>query len=121
MPNGRSYLNSLDRSISNLGVSDQILSLPCFIEIPVFIANSVDPDQTPRSDLSLHCLYMPLLRDARHKWVKSPPRFTVCTAVNRFKSPNSSQDSYYIRSYWLLMLIPVNIHSQSDWLKSVTS
>ena len=38
------------------------------MEIPVFNANSVDPDQTPRSaasDLGLHCLPM----DARHKWV----------------------------------------------------
>ena len=31
------------------------------MEIPVFSANSVDPDQTPRSvasDLGLHCLAM---------------------------------------------------------------
>ena len=27
----------------------------CFIEIPVFNANSADPDQTPRSDQGLHC------------------------------------------------------------------
>ena len=43
------------------------------MEIPVFIANSVDPDQTPRfvaSDLSLHFLPMSLLWDARYKWVK---------------------------------------------------
>ena len=43
-----------------------------FIEIPVFNANSVDPDQTPRSvasDLGLHCLPMSLLWDARLKWV----------------------------------------------------
>ena len=36
-------------------------------------ANSVDPDQTPRSaasDLGLHCLPMSLLWDARLKWVK---------------------------------------------------
>ena len=34
--------------------------------------NSVDPDQTPHfaaSDLGLHCLPMPLLWDAGHKWV----------------------------------------------------
>ena len=45
---------------------------PCFIEIPVFNANSVDPDQTPRSaasDLGLHCLSTALLWDAGHKWV----------------------------------------------------
>ena len=41
-----------------------LLLLPCFIEIPVFNANSVDPDQMPlsaASDLGLHslpiCLY----------------------------------------------------------------
>ena len=36
-------------------------------------ANSVDPDQTPHSavsDLGLYCLQMPILRDARLKWVK---------------------------------------------------
>ena len=36
-------------------------------------ANSVDPDQTPRSaasDLGLHYLAVPLLWDARLKWVK---------------------------------------------------
>ena len=40
-----------------------------FVEIPVFSANSVDPDQTPRSvesDLGLHCLPMSFLGDARH-------------------------------------------------------
>ena len=46
------------------GVSGDILLLPCFIEIPVFNANSVDP-----SDLSLHCLPMSLLWNARNKWV----------------------------------------------------
>ena len=49
------------------------LSLPCFIEIPVFNANSVDPDQTPRSaapDLGLFCLSMVLLWDSRHKLEK---------------------------------------------------
>ena len=46
----------------------------CFIEIPIFNANGVDPDQTPRSaasDLGLHCLQLSLLWDARHKWVKN--------------------------------------------------
>ena len=40
--------------------------------MPVINANSVDPDQTPRSaasDLGLHCLPMSRLRDAGHKWV----------------------------------------------------
>ena len=33
------------------------------------LMQSVDPDQTPRSDLGLHCLPISLLWDARHKWV----------------------------------------------------
>ena len=36
-----------------------LLLLPCFLEIPVFNANSVDSDQTQHdaaSDLGLHCL-----------------------------------------------------------------
>ena len=40
-----------------------------FIEIPVFNANSLDPDQTPRSaasELGLACLPMSHLWDARH-------------------------------------------------------
>ena len=54
-----------------------------FTEIPVFYANSVDPDQmlhsaasdpdqilhSAASDLGLHCLPMSLLWDARLKWV----------------------------------------------------
>ena len=46
MPNGLFDLYSLDRSISSIrGI--WLLS-PCFIEIPVFNANRVDPDQTSR-------------------------------------------------------------------------
>ena len=63
MPSGLFYLNSLDRSISSLRVSDKFLLLPCFIEMSVLNANSVDPDQTPRSaasDLGLHHLPMSL-------------------------------------------------------------
>ena len=40
------------------GVSGYFLLLAYFIDIPVLNANSVDPDQTPRSaasDLGLHC------------------------------------------------------------------
>ena len=46
--------------------------LPCFIEIHALNANSVDPDQTPRSvasDLGLHCLPLSQLGNARHRWV----------------------------------------------------
>ena len=59
MPNGFFYHNSLRWSISNRkGVWLTFIS-PCFIEIPVFNANSLDPDQMPHSaasDLGLHCL-----------------------------------------------------------------
>ena len=43
------------------GLSCWFLLLLCFIEIPIFNANSVDPDQTlhsAASDLGLHCLPM---------------------------------------------------------------
>ena len=49
-----------------------MLSPPCLIRIPILNANSVDPDQTPRSaasDQGLHCLPMSLLWDAKHKLV----------------------------------------------------
>ena len=51
------------------GVSGSFSLLLCFIEIPVFNAKSVDPDQTPRSvasDLGLHCLHESFLWDSRH-------------------------------------------------------
>ena len=76
MTNDFFYLNSLDRYISNRRSVCLVLSLPCFIDIPVFNANSVDRDQTPRSDLGLHCLQMSLVWDARHKWFKH--RWTMC-------------------------------------------
>ena len=48
----------------------RLVLLPHFIEIPVFNANSVDPDQTPRtaaSDLGLHVLPMVHSWEARLK------------------------------------------------------
>ena len=73
MPSGLFYLKSLNRSISNRRDVWFLLIIPCFIEMPVFNANSVHLDQMPRSaasDLGLHCLLMSLLWDARHKWVE---------------------------------------------------
>ena len=64
-------------------MSGYFLIIPCFIEIPVFDANSVDPDQTPRSaasDPGLHCLPTSLLWDDRLKWVKE----IKCTSVLQF-------------------------------------
>ena len=57
MPSGLYYLIFLDRSFSNRRCVWLFLLLPCFIEIPVFKANSVDPDQTPRSGASDPGLY----------------------------------------------------------------
>ena len=73
MLSGLFYPKSLDRSISNRRNVCLVLLLPCFIETPVLNANNVDPDQTPHSassDLSLYCLPMSPLWDARLKWVK---------------------------------------------------
>ena len=64
MPNGNFYLHYSDRSISDVRVSGYFLIMPCFIEFPVFNANSVDPDPAPRSaatDLGLHCFANALL------------------------------------------------------------
>ena len=54
-------------------VSGFFLVLKYIMKIPVFNANSIDPDQTPRSvasALGLHCLSMFFKWDAGHKWVK---------------------------------------------------
>ena len=54
--------------------------------MPVINANSVDPDQTPRSaasDLGLHCLPMSHLWDAWHKWANFwSPYPTTSPALN---------------------------------------
>ena len=70
------------------GVYGWILLLPCFIEIPVFNANSEDPDQTRSvsSDLGLHRLSMALSRDARLKWItfyQKPPLLQLYTIMKR--------------------------------------
>ena len=48
------------------GMSCLFLLSQILIEIPIS-TNSVDPDQTPRADLGLHCLSTFLLWDAKHK------------------------------------------------------
>ena len=66
MPSRFFYLKSLDKSISYIrGI--------WLVFISELNANSIDPDQTPRSaasDLDLHRLPMSLLWNARLKWVK---------------------------------------------------
>ena len=73
MLSGLFYHNSLDWSTSNTRVSGKFLLLhvPCFVEIPMFNANRVDPDQmlySTASDLGLHYLPMSLLAVSRLKW-----------------------------------------------------
>ena len=67
-----SSINSWDRSISNRrGVGLHFFINNMFYRIVfVFIANIVDPVQTPHSvasDLGQRCLLMSLLQDAKHK------------------------------------------------------
>ena len=69
---GLLYHNALDRSVSNNRVSSKFLLVLCLKEIPVVNANSVCPDQTPRSaasDQGLHCLPITLLRVSRLKLI----------------------------------------------------
>ena len=54
-------------------MSSQFLLRPCFIEIPVFNANSV----SAASDLGLHCLPMSLLWNARLKLVNTLKRNSI--------------------------------------------
>ena len=63
MPGGLFYFNSLKWSISNRGHVwlNSIITMVC--EIPLFKANSADPDQTPHfadSDQGPHCLQISL-------------------------------------------------------------
>ena len=47
MPSGLFYIKSLDRFISNRWGARLIISLLWLVEMPLFNANSVDPDRTP--------------------------------------------------------------------------
>ena len=49
MPSGLFYLNSLDQSIYSLMGVWSVFITTMFIEMSVINANSVDPDQSPRS------------------------------------------------------------------------
>ena len=67
--------------------SDLFLLLPCFTEIPVFNANSADPDSVA-SDQGLHCLPMSLLLDTKHKWVKTRSGiYSTCLMYRHLKCP----------------------------------
>ena len=65
---------TLDRSIFYIKGVWLVFIIIMFCRISKFNANSVDPDQTPRSaasDLGLRCLPMSFLWDARLKWVNT--------------------------------------------------
>ena len=73
MPSGSFYFNILDRFISYIRGFWLVFIMPWFVELSEPNANSVDPDQTPRSaasDLDVHCLLVSLLWDARLILVK---------------------------------------------------
>ena len=68
MPSGLFYL--LTGQFPVKGVSGLFSLLPCFIEMSVINATSVDP-RSAASDLGLHYLPMSHLWYARHKWVNT--------------------------------------------------
>ena len=91
---------------------DEVLLLPCVIRIPVFNANSVNPDQTPQnaaSDLGLHCLPMSLLWDARHKWIN------LLTVGDISKCSYFSQK--WVNAYSVYRLVCVLFHSLDAMVK----
>ena len=64
LPNGLSYLYQWTNPCLMESMSDWFVLLLLIIDISVLKVNSVAPDQTPRSDISLHYLSAPPLRDA---------------------------------------------------------
>ena len=72
MPNGLFYRNSLTGAFPISGLYGLVLGLLLIIEIPVFNANSVDSDQTPRSvvsDLCLHVLHAQCIPYSAFKFI----------------------------------------------------
>ena len=91
MPNKIFYMRFLDRSISNRRGVWLVLLLSCFIEILVFNANSLDPDQmlpSAVSDLGLGYLSVSHLWDARHKWINKADN--LCDIMFPFLHTKSS-------------------------------
>ena len=59
-------------SVFTSRVFSKFLLLLCVIEIPVLIANSVDPDQRPHSaasNLGLYCLTITVLVVSQLRWL----------------------------------------------------
>ena len=72
-PNGISHYYQLDQSIFVLRVVGWYFSFLFEFLLNNLLANSGDPDQTPRfvaSDLGLHCFTVFHKKDARLIWVK---------------------------------------------------
>ena len=71
MVSGLFYVNSLDVHFQLKESLISLILLPCFNRIPVFDANSVDPDHTlltAASDLGLYCLPKSLLSLRKHAY-----------------------------------------------------
>ena len=58
LPSGPIHPYQLEESISNFREVCRTFSFLFYFECIFMLANSEDPDQTPRSDLGLHCLPM---------------------------------------------------------------
>ena len=85
MPGRLFHLSFLDESISVIRDVWLVSFITMFIYMPVLNANSVDPDQTPRSaasDLGLHYLPISHLWDARLKWVITITCFIARGEIN---------------------------------------
>ena len=64
------------------------------MEIPLFNANSGDPDQTPHnaaSDLGLHCLPMSFLWDDRHNDLRGAFCFVFFLELDPFSKGRQNQ------------------------------
>ena len=104
MPGGLYDPNALDGSISLTVCLVSFNYYHVFITIYISNANSVDPDQTPRSvasDLGLHCLPTYLLWDTRHKVVtidflrKKMENIIHCVLTSR-----GPWDGSYTSAHW---------------------
>ena len=115
VPSGLFYLHCVARSIFNIRGFWLFLLLPCFIEMFVFNANSVDPDQTP-SYLGLHGLSLSFLWDARLKWVKTDRAMQQTSLVSLcvdFQTFSNALKNYNLFNVWYSitqLAFYVNLH-----------
>ena len=87
-----------------------------FILFWIFLlANSEDPDQSPSSDLGLHCLPIPKNWDARLIWVK-------CSSAKKKKEYHNADKSliwirayrFYLKIYNLAKKIDIPLPTYTD-------